>query len=233
LFVFLIPVFGGGAYYLKIYQAKKIVPVPTPTQTISQVVPTSEFIDQVTPTSVLDVNPSTVDWKTYTSPLYNPFWSDEQLQKIKIGDGYATSENIKKIKFSIMHLTGWTQGVFDNANQAEFDGGSTGSSGFKFYKGDFEIRIGKYYAPGGNLCSLFPAGYEKVESFAPLQRFSAGKDEQTKTGFTKFYICSKENNQEYSSVTSIGQIIYLVPSTYRESDIRLMNSIVSTIQKLQ
>lgn len=220
LIAILLLVIGAAVYLLGINQGKIL----------------SQYFQRSTPT-IIPLSPTpipgpTANWRTYVSSLYNPFWTEEQLQKTKPGDGYATPENIKKIKISVTCPPDWIlEEASDSASKIWYGNNFSGIKDAKIYKGDFEIRIGFYYAPGGNLCNTFPSKYEEIASFAPLQRFSVAKDEQIKPGFTKFYICSKEG-ASYGSVTSIGQISYLVPNTFKPSDITLMNSIVKTIKKI-
>lgn len=173
-------------------------------------------------------------WKTYTSPSYKSSYGDQ----------------IKDVMFSIKFPTDWKQGFDDKGFGLE---SSKYGHGFTFTKGQHEIRIALGYAPGGNLCvfddstelntpetspqsygDVYHKQYTEISSgFSTLRRIYYSSDSQDKD-IVKFNICSNEANKQktqYNDNTSLGRITYTVPKDFTQSDLQIMDTILSTINK--
>ncbi|MBI4035541.1 hypothetical protein HY383_01205 [Candidatus Daviesbacteria bacterium] len=226
LIVFLIAlVIGGYLIYQK--QTKPIL--------VSQQTAESTLASAINPDSIV------ANWKTYTSPEYNPFYTDKDLEGVtpqnileKLGGGYANAENIKKISFSLKLPEDWEQG-YDHKG---LDGGKdTFGSGFIFtHKNlDLEIRIGRFYAPGGNSCDKDFVGYGNDYKDIKTTSLNLRRVKEyvnisyIPKGYTRFDLCAGKG-QVISQNSPIGLITYTLPDSYSSSDLDLMDKIISTLQ---
>jgi len=213
--IILLIIVGGGAYYLGLKQNKLISQNQR-----KQITP---GISQSSPTPT--PNP-TANWKTYTSPSYNPFYTDAKLQA-RIAQVGANDPTVQKIQFSIMYPPDWQQGYDNVGTQGQY------GYGYTFTNNGKVIKIGLGYAPGGNLCNpplvaSFSAQFSS--SLGTLRRVTAYEGEQIPNGDTEFTICMGNGSVFYSN-TSIGKISYILPDNYAPSDLVLMDSIVGTIKE--
>lgn len=165
----------------------------------------------------------TANWKTYTSPTYNPFYNQQQLQEEinrqkTIPGGDPNNYTLQNVQFSLSYPPDWTASYV--------------SEGFIFNKSGFEIKISKYSAPGGNSCSNIPGRLktlDKIDSFKPLLLLQ----DLTVKNEAYFWVCSREDNPGYQQVSSLGAITLTLPKDYTKKDLGLAEKILSTFKFTQ
>lgn len=183
-------------------------------------------------------NISTESWVKFTSPIYNPYYTDSQIQKAKqvsvsstlvIDDSYNA-----KVSFSLLLPVDWKQSYDENGingNKDQF------GAGYIFTKGKLEIRMGRFFAPGGNLCSkkMLTAPYTDIVDASPIiyrRNTDFAQKDYIPKGFTRFNICVgkyEKNLDNFAENTSSGEIIFTLPDNYSDGDLAIMDKIITTL----
>lgn len=219
--IVLVVVMVGGAYYLGTKNNKSQNSVVTPNSSSS---PTStpSVDSQVTPTPTPTVVSQTLDttqWLTYKSP------------------SFSASVGSSPVAFSIKYPSSWKVG-YDNQPVATSP--NTYGDGFIFTYNDYQIKIAKGYAPGGNECESSDikvyTEFNTVDSQHKFRRVKAYEGETIKPGTIIFTICSTipgYPKMGYVSNSEFGKISYTLPQTYDNSTLNIMDNITTTLLKLQ
>jgi len=191
--------------------------------------------------SITKSTDETVNWKTYTSDLYNPFYTDDQLRaeierQKSLPGGNPKGQSLQKISFSIMYPPDWVQG-FDDGSDQTIRGPRYGR-GFTLSKGDYIIKVHEGIGPpGGNLCSAYPTynqDFKNIQGFVKMGRINSSLATTSyfyKSGFTEYTICTSEYGpvDSLGDISSIGKITYSVPNNTSDADLATMDKIISTL----
>lgn len=202
----------------------------------------NQYVSQPTPTSTQPASSNeATNWKAYTSKEYNPFYTDLQLKdevdrQKSMGEGPSKDPSFQNVQFSIKLPPDWKGGYDEKGLSGEVN---TFGSGFVFTHNDLEIRIGRFFAPGGNLCTKDFVGYgdnykdiktpsmslRRIKAFVNTSYIPQGK--------IRFELCvqSGENGRIFVENSPIGQITYTLPEKYNSADLDLMDRIISTLTK--